>query len=74
MRLGDLLRISSGLRALGDKTTTWTHLLHDGVTGAPVAAAEAIGIGFDLKARKAVVIDGDRRRVLEALLVPGLSL
>ena len=35
---------------------------------------EAIGIGFDLKARKAVVIDGDRRRVLEALLVPGLSL
>jgi hypothetical protein len=27
-----------------------------------------------LKARKAVVIDGDRRRVLEALLVPGLSL
>jgi len=74
MRLGDLLRITSGLRALGEKTTTWTHLLHDGVTGAPVAAAEAIGIGFDLKARKAVVIDGDRRRVLEALLVPGLSL
>jgi len=27
-----------------------------------------------LKARKAVVIDGDRRRVLEALLIPGLSL
>jgi len=27
-----------------------------------------------LKARQAVVIDGDRRRVLEALLVPGLSL
>jgi acyl-CoA thioester hydrolase len=74
MRVGDLLIIHSGLRALGEKTTTWTHLLHDGVTGAPVAAAEAIGIGFDLKARKAVVIDGDRRRVLEALLIPGLSL
>lgn len=74
MRLGDLLVIHSGLRALGEKTTTWTHLLHDGVTGAPVAAAEAIGIGFDLKARKAVVIDGNRRRVLDALLIPGLSL
>lgn len=74
MRMGDLLIIHSGLRALGDKTTTWTHLLHDGVTGAPVAAAEAVGIGFDLKARKAVVIDGNRRRVLEALLIPGLGL
>ena len=74
MRMGDLLIIHSGLRALGEKTTTWTHLLHDGVTGAPVAAAEAVGIGFDLKARKAVVIDGNRRLVLEALLIPGLSL
>ncbi|MCA3278856.1 MAG: acyl-ACP thioesterase [Roseomonas sp.] len=74
MRLGDLLRISSGLRDLGEKTTTWTHLLHDGATGAPVAAAEAVGISFDLKARKAVAIPPDRRRILEALLIPGLAL
>jgi acyl-CoA thioester hydrolase len=74
MRMGDLLIIRSGLRALGEKTTTWTHLLHDGVTGAPVAAAEAVGVSFDLKARKAVVIPPERRRMLEGLLVPGLGL
>ena len=74
MRIGDLLIIRSGLRALGEKTTTWTHLLHDGVTGAPVAAAEAVGVSFDLKARKAVAIPPERRRLLEGLLVPGLGL
>jgi acyl-CoA thioester hydrolase len=74
MRIGDLLIIRSGLRALGEKTTTWTHLLHDGATGAPVAAAEAVGISFDLKARKAVAIPPERRRMLEGLLVPGLGL
>jgi acyl-CoA thioesterase FadM len=49
-------------------------LLHDGATGAPVAAAEAVGVSFDLKARKAVAIPPERRRMLEALLVPGLGL
>lgn len=74
MRIGDLLIIRSGLRALGEKTTTWTHLLHDGASGAPVAAAEAVGVSFDLKARKAVAIPPERRRMLEGLLVPGLGL
>ncbi|MBM3588494.1 MAG: acyl-ACP thioesterase [Alphaproteobacteria bacterium] len=74
MRIGDLLIIRSGLRALGEKTTTWTHVLHDGVSGAPVAAAEAVGVSFDLMARKAVAIPPDRRRLLEGLLVPGLGL
>ncbi len=71
---GQLLTVCSGLKALGEKTTTWTHLVHDGQTGAVVAAAEAVGIAFDLKARKAVAIPAERRTALEALLVPGLGL
>mgnify|MGYP001268963998 CR=1 FL=1 len=71
---GQLLTVCSGLKALGDKTTTWTHLVHDGETGAVVAAAEAVGIAFDLKARRAVAIPEDRRAALTALLVPGLGL
>jgi acyl-CoA thioester hydrolase len=74
LRAGQLLTVCSGLKALGEKTTTWTHLVHDGETGAVVAAAEAVGIAFDLKARKAVAIPAERRAALEALLVPGLGL
>ena len=74
LRAGQLLTVCSGLKALGEKTTTWTHLVHDGETGAVVAAAEAVGIAFDLKARRAVAIPPERRVALEALLVPGLGL
>ncbi len=74
MQAGQLLTVCSGLKALGDKTTTWTHLVHDGETGEVVAAAEAVGIAFDLKARKAVAIPDERRAALTALLVPGLGL
>ncbi len=74
LRAGQLLTVCSGLKALGEKTTTWTHLVHDGETGEVVAAAEAVGIAFDLKARKAVAIPPERRAALEALLVPGLGL
>ena len=74
LRAGQLLTVCSGLKALGEKTTTWTHLVHDGETGAVVAAAEAVGIAFDLKARKAIAIPPERRAALSALLVPGLGL
>lgn len=74
LHAGQLLTVCSGLKTLGEKTTTWTHLVHDGETGAVVAAAEAVGIAFDLKARKSVVIPPERRTALEALLVPGLGL
>jgi acyl-CoA thioester hydrolase len=74
LHAGQLLTVCSGLKALGEKTTTWTHLVHDGETGAVVAAAEAVGIAFDLRARRAVAIPPERRAALEALLVPGLGL
>jgi acyl-CoA thioester hydrolase len=74
LRAGQLVTVTSGLRALGEKTTTWTHILHDGPTGAPVAAAEAVGVAFDLVARRAVAIPPAQRAALEALLVPGLGL
>ncbi len=74
LRAGQLVTVVSGLRALGSKTATWTHLLHDGETGEPVAAAEAVGVALDLVARKAIALPPERRAALEALLVPGLGL
>jgi acyl-CoA thioester hydrolase len=74
LRAGQLVTVTSGLRALAEKTTTWTHILHDGESGTPVAAAEAVGVSFDLAARRAVPIPEARRAALQALLVPGLGL
>lgn len=73
IRAGDLLVGRSGLKAVGSKTTTWTHWLFDGESGAAVAAAEAVGISFDLTARKAVSMPDEVRRALEEIVVPGLS-
>ncbi len=74
LRAGQLVTVTSGLRALGEKTTTWTHLLHDGETGEAVGAAEAVGVAFDLAARRAISIPPGQRAALEGLLIPGLGL
>jgi acyl-CoA thioester hydrolase len=73
IRAGDLLTVCSGLKAVGSKTTTWVHWLFDGESGAAAAAAEAVGVSFDLTTRKAVGIEGEVRRALEDLIVPGIS-
>jgi acyl-CoA thioester hydrolase len=73
VRVGDLLTVRSGLKAVGSKTTTWAHWLFDGESGAAVAAAEAVGVSFDLVTRKAIGMEGEVRRALEDLVVPGLS-
>jgi acyl-CoA thioester hydrolase len=74
IRAGDLLTVRSGLKAVGSKTTTWAHWLFDGEGGAAVAAAEAVGVSFDLTTRKAVDMEEEVRRALENLVVAGLSI
>jgi acyl-CoA thioester hydrolase len=73
VRAGDLLTVRSGLKAVGSKTTTWAHWLFDGESGAAVAAAEAVGVSFDLATRKAIGMEEEVRRALENLVVPNLS-
>jgi acyl-CoA thioester hydrolase len=65
--------VRSGLKAVGSKTTTWAHWLFDGESGAAVAAAEAVGVSFDLATRKAIGMEEEIRHALEELVVPGLS-
>jgi acyl-CoA thioester hydrolase len=73
IRAGDLLVVRSGLKAVGSKTTTWAHWLFDGESGVAAAAAEAVGVSFDLTTRKAVSMEEEVRRALGDLVVPGLS-
>ena len=63
----------SGLKAVGSKTTTWTHWLFDGESGMAAAAAEAVGVSFDLTRRKAVGMEEAVRHALEQLIVPDFS-
>ena len=74
VRAGDLLTVHSGLKAVGSKTTTWTHWLFDGGSGAAVASAEAVGVAFDLATRRAVAMDDGVRSALERLVVPDLHI
>jgi acyl-CoA thioester hydrolase len=73
VRAGALLTVRSGLKAVGSKTTTWAHWLFDGESGAAVAAAEAVGVSFNLTTRKAIGMEEEVRRALEKLVVPGLT-
>lgn len=73
-RLGDVVEVRSGLRAIGGKTSEWNHYLYDVETGEPVAAAASLGVAFDLATRKAVAPDEATLRQLQAQLVPDLAI
>ena len=61
-------------RSRGGSRAAWAHRLFDGESGAAAAAAEAVGVSFDLATRKAVGMDVEVRRALDDLVVPGLSI
>jgi len=72
-REGDVLALRSGIKALNGKTIVWVHWLFDRESGTAVATAEAVGVNFDLVARKAVDISDTARREMQRYLVPALS-
>ena len=72
-RTGDVLVLRSGVKAVGGKTTTWTHWMFDRESGACVATAESVVVTLDLATRKAVEIPPEARRRLERHVVPGIT-
>ncbi|MBN9560915.1 MAG: acyl-[acyl-carrier-protein] thioesterase [Alphaproteobacteria bacterium] len=72
-RLGDIVEIRSGLRAVGGKTSEWCHFLYNAETGELIASAAVVGVAFDLATRKSVTLDEDTLRRLQAQVVPGLA-
>lgn len=72
-RGGDLLTLYSGIKAVSGKTYQFGHWLFDTVSGEAVATAEAVAVMLDMDTRRAMVIPDDRRAVLDAHVVPGLS-
>jgi len=72
-REGDLLALRSGIKALNGRTIVWVHWLFDRESEMAVATAEAVGVNFDLVARKVVDISDAARREMQRYLVPSLS-
>jgi len=73
-KVGDLITVRSGVAEVGEKTIRMVHWILDPASGACLATATALGITLDLKARKAVAIPEERRAVLEAKRIEGLSI
>lgn len=71
---GDLVRVMSGLKAIGNKTQTFCHWILDGDRGEAFATAEAVAVTLDLEARKAVPFSYEERTRLEGHLIPGLKM
>ena len=72
-KVGDILCLCSGIKALGDKAYTLGHWLFDYTTGEAVATTEAVAVMFDLEARKAISIPDSARALLERHVIPGFS-
>ena len=69
LQRGDVYTHLSGVRALAAKTQTMAHVVISERTGRCAASASAIGVGMDLRTRKAVAIPPERRARLEQLLL-----
>jgi acyl-CoA thioester hydrolase len=72
--LGDLIEVRSGLKGLGNKTTNMCHWIFNVETGQCAATSEAIAVSFDLTTRKSIEIPDEARAVMQARVIPGLSI
>lgn len=73
-RAGDLIEVRSGVVEVAEKTNRLVHWLHDPVTGHAWATAEAVAVTFDLITRKTIPIPPERRALLEAGMVKGMTI
>jgi acyl-CoA thioester hydrolase len=72
-RLGDVIEVRSGLKAVGQKTSHLCHWIFNLETGRCAATSEAVAVSFDLTTRKAIEISPEARADMEQRVVPGLS-
>ena len=72
-RLGDVIEVRTGLKALGAKTLHMCHYIFDMADGSCVATSEAIAVSFDLHARKAVAIADPARAAMQRHVIAGIS-
>jgi len=72
--LGDIIEVRSGLKGLGHKTTHLCHWIFNVETGRCAATSEAVAVSFDLTTRKSIEIPPEAREIMQARVIPELSI
>lgn len=72
LRVGDLIVVRSGLKAVHEKSNQFVHWMFNAKTGRLVSSSEAVAVTLDLEARKIVPLPDERRVHMEGLVVPDL--
>jgi acyl-CoA thioester hydrolase len=73
-RLGDLIEMRVGLKSVGKKTIQFVHYLFDVETKRCVSTSEAVAVSLDLTTRKSIDFTPEGRAVLEASVIPHLTM
>jgi acyl-CoA thioester hydrolase len=73
-RLGDVIEMRVGLKAVAKKTIHFCHWIFDVESGRCISTSEAVAVSLDLTTRKAIDFSDEARAVLEAHVVPRLSM
>jgi acyl-CoA thioester hydrolase len=73
-RLGDIIEMRVGLKAVARKTIHFCHWIFDAETKRCVSTSEAVAVTLDLTTRKSVDFSEEARAALEARVVPGLTM
>ena len=73
-QLGDIIEVRSGLKGLGNKTSHICHWIFNVETGRCAATSEAVAVSFDLTTRKSIEIPPEAREIMQARVIPELSI
>jgi acyl-CoA thioester hydrolase len=73
-RLGDLIEMFVGLKAIGRKTMSFCHWIFDVESSRCVSTSEAVAVSLDLTTRKSIEMSDEARAALAAHVVPGLTM
>jgi acyl-CoA thioester hydrolase len=73
-RIGDIIDMRVGLKAVGRKTIHFCHWIFDVESARCVSTSEAVAVSLDLTTRKAIEMSDQARAVLEAQVVPRLAM
>ncbi|HMJ55495.1 MAG TPA: thioesterase family protein [Polyangiaceae bacterium] len=73
-RLGDVIEMRVGLKAVAKKTIQFCHWIFDVESSRCVSTSEAVAVSLDLTTRRAIDFGDEARAELEAHVIPNLAM
>jgi acyl-CoA thioester hydrolase len=73
-RIGDIIEMRVGLRAVEKKAIYFCHWIFDVESGRCVSTSEAVAVSLDLTTRKSIELSDEARAAMESRVVPNLTM